>query len=202
MQADLKHIYWSCRNADWKNNIYCGKKNGGGGKDAKYTIIRLEDCGIIGISEKKVVCISSLPDIVYCFGFVCMSVTVGKKQINWRKQVCGLQHSRAFLRYTFLKEGQDMVQKIWKHFIFTFFLCSVSLSTGGWYPACTSGSGGGSLNSCRLAFLTALNLCSVAKNKVGATVFCSMAGECLLNGWDDGNSSCFVVAFFVNTQLT
>lgn len=33
-------------------------------KDAKYTMIRLEDCGITGIFEKKVVCISSLPHIV------------------------------------------------------------------------------------------------------------------------------------------
>lgn len=40
-----------------------GKK----GKDAKYTIIRLEDSVIIEISEKKVVCISSLPHIVLLF---------------------------------------------------------------------------------------------------------------------------------------
>lgn len=47
-------------------------------KEAKYTIIRLEDCGIIGISEKKVVHISSLSHIV-CFGSVCDS---GKKWIS------------------------------------------------------------------------------------------------------------------------
>lgn len=95
-----------------------------------------------------------------------------------------------------------MIQKVWKHSIFTFFLCSVSFSTGGWCPACVSGSGGGPLNSCRLPFLTALSLCSVVRNKAGATVFCSMAGECLLNCWDDGTSSCLVFIFFVNTQLT
>lgn len=113
-----------------------------------------------------------------------------------------LQHSRAFLRYIFLKETQDMIQKIWEHSIFTFFLCSVSFSTGGWCLACASGSGSGPLSSCRLAFLTALSFCSVAKNKVGATVFCSVAGKCLLNGCNDGTSSWLVVVFFVNTQLT
>lgn len=40
-------------------------------KDAKDTMVRLEDCGMIEISEKKVVWISSLPHVVLLFG-VCL----------------------------------------------------------------------------------------------------------------------------------
>lgn len=58
--------------------IYIVKRKKKKVKEAKYTIIRLEDCGIIGVSEKKVVHISSLSPIV-CFGSVCDS---GKKWIN------------------------------------------------------------------------------------------------------------------------
>lgn len=49
---------------------------------AKYATIRLEGCGIIGMSEKKAVCFSSLSHIFLFFGFACDS---GKKMYQFKK---------------------------------------------------------------------------------------------------------------------
>lgn len=51
--------------------------------NAKYATVRLEDCGTIGRSEKKVVRFSSLSHILLFLGFACDSG--GKKWINLRK---------------------------------------------------------------------------------------------------------------------
>lgn len=41
--------------------------------NTKYATVRLEDCGTLGRSEKKVMCFSSLSHILLGLGFACDS---------------------------------------------------------------------------------------------------------------------------------